>query len=439
MKKTFITDMRISFLLKQFISQSWLQIARELFLISILSQLFKETTLIDQTSPYTTHLLATINDSICHRKWTHKIEHVNTRQTANSSFLSRSHQKSFEFHRTCRRQHQNWRFCVLDKSPFSLRWEFTSVITCSIGHSGSGEIFNLVFDVHNFRITKATQTEKHVNLVHESITEAVFQMTKSIPNRRSFYNNTEGFIPITMIVLTLCQNINASIILRPMYKEDEKHNYRNLSRNKLAKIFNSPTIHPRMFARTLTNHDRFSYIESNKYVRVDSVDFNFVYCDEPRRENSKWWDLSIMVQAFEMKVWLMVLASLLICSIIISVSRVQISYPAHIFSASLALFVGLLGGNMNFAILDLKHSVLFTLWMTMSLILNNYYTGTMTSLLVKPLEEKVMSSLFDLDKHNYTVIFTDLVPSVYEVVNASANYEAPRAISTNASRLGPNH
>lgn len=370
---------------------------------------------IDNLIPETlshTNLLRSWNNLSCHRTWNANVSktlHELKEAATNFTFLTR--QESFQALISCRRAIPHWPFCVMDRSPYGLQWAFFSVLTCK--NVTGGSTFRIIFDKTIFLSPTEYRyaSTKFIKVWHPNLNNQVMNRAYHFKRRCDFHSQTEAFLIIAIIVGAIAEHLNTSVAVL-----DHRGSWKRLSKSEEQLLLQSPTIHPRSFGRTLTLLDQIAIIDSAMFTRIESVDFNFVYCDTPKLLRSEMYDMGVILQAFHPNVWFFLILILLLCSVIIS----KTFHPRDISSAMLSLFAGLLGGNFQFGPGNLKKSTLFILWLLTSIIINNFYTGSMTSVLITPLKEHVMRKVAELDEQNYSIIFPAGVTSVVQVVNATA-------------------
>ncbi|CAL8127417.1 unnamed protein product [Orchesella dallaii] len=296
---------------------------------------------------------------------------------------------------------------ILKKYYYAIRWTFRSFVHCSKCITAK----KFAKDGHYHQLDLPNPS-RYAKVYHQNIDDDLAERASKL-KRRDFINQNEGFLAISVIVHKLCSHHNLSLVV---LKNPNFHHFNNTVRQKYTtELDRSPTIRPRLFARTLSRLGASAFDVSSRYVRVNSIDFNFIYCSTPAVKVQNIWDLKIIFHAFKRNVWAALWFNLLIYAVILSKTyRLQ-----DMLSAVFALFTSLLSGNANFGLKHLKRSVLFTVWMLTSMLLSDYFTGSMTSLLVKPLEEDVMTKLSHLVQRNYTLIFPAILPTVFQLVSVS--------------------
>ncbi|CAL8087575.1 unnamed protein product [Orchesella dallaii] len=142
-------------------------------------------------------------------------------------------------------------------------------------------------------------------------------------------------------------------------------------------------------------------------TRLQTLGFNFAYCSTPSIIYEKAWNVSVLVNAFEFKVWAILLLAILCISLRIAT---EIQNGVLIFQFKSYGFVSYTVSSAIISTLPYpQKSGLLLLWMFMSLILVNYYTGSITSHLISPPEEDAMTEISQVVKNNYSIIFETIV------------------------------
>lgn len=149
----------------------------------------------------------------------------------------------------------------------------------------------------------------------------------------------------------------------------------------------------RSILESRTNSDR----ELPVFVARDALAFNYMYCNLIRRKWDSWWDFTIFTDPLDFWNWIFLLLSLILVSLVLSKSH----FRSNIFSAFLASLAILLTNNAG----DVRNSKLFVIWMMSTLILVNIYSGEITSQIVRPPPENVMTHWNELEENNYTIVF----------------------------------
>lgn len=138
---------------------------------------------------------------------------------------------------------------------------------------------------------------------------------------------------------------------------------------------------------------------------------NYAYCSVTKKRTEKFWNISIFARSFDVLIWLALLTALAMVSFLEDSSIKLQKYSFH-FLKTLAVLIspGTVGSER-------KTSGLFFLWMMTSLVVVIYYTGDMTSKVISPAPEEILSGVSDLEKRNYSLIF--LEPVTQNIVNES--------------------
>ncbi|CAL8089549.1 unnamed protein product [Orchesella dallaii] len=123
--------------------------------------------------------------------------------------------------------------------------------------------------------------------------------------------------------------------------------------------------------------------------------FNFVYCDINR--DIQKIQLDLVLQPFDMLVWLFILIGSIIMSLMMGFTT-NTGFQTGVFMTVAGIFSDVITLN--------NKSKLLLLWLLSSFILNNLYSGVLTSLLIAPVEPDVMRRVDDLVERNYHFVYT---------------------------------
>jgi len=164
------------------------------------------------------------------------------------------------------------------------------------------------------------------------------------------------------------------------------------------------------------------YFEDLFLMRLSSIGFNFGYCEIPRLKFENPWNLTALLNAFDIYIWITLVTSIVALSITIYFKVLIFSKGekiSEIFKYFISLISALIGtGVTPLLVQNVKiKSSLFVLWMFVCIIIINYYTGSITSLMIVPPEEDAMTIISQAIQRNYTLLFDD--PYFFRILNAS--------------------
>lgn len=147
-----------------------------------------------------------------------------------------------------------------------------------------------------------------------------------------------------------------------------------------------------------------------EFLPVVATDFNFAYCSIPKRQVENIWNFSIFTKSFDVWTWLALCASVLLVSIF-AFSKWTKGY-SPIFLATISVVISPAPSGMR---VNWGKSHIFILWMLMCSLVTFFYTGEMTSVVLRPPAEKTMGTVFDLERENYSLIFDG--QRIFDILN----------------------
>lgn len=279
-------------------------------------------------------------------------------------------------------------------------------ILCAMGHFGftrSGET------------SPAVRVENVLFDLYWSNQEDLEFALKNYGEFRNFflYNETWVYawtIPYILGHLT-AQSVNATLIAagHPEYSNDG--------------------VHPKMLSGlgVFDKEDRtVSYFwtkysgagkELPTFVRAENLNFNLAYCAPPKTREDSVSDLTIFTDSFrDFWTWLCICISICFVGILSFSSFRKISFKGLLPIVSVLLSPGSSGVPAEES--TRGRSKLFILWMFVSIIVTNFYSGHMTSLVISPSPEETVENLSDLEKNNYTLVYVN--EAILTIVNSTA-------------------
>lgn len=239
---------------------------------------------------------------------------------------------------------------------------------------------------------------------------------------RNYYFPIEGLgkpdnlIPvITSIVLTsiIASNINATLITNDFLK----NNY--LGRNES----DMPRVLPVVFTHSQETgnlsevwHQYFVNRKHKKLQKVEQSDqfvvklprfsfhkssfMNFYYCDIPKKLKLSPWTFTLFTDPFGTFVWfnLIIIFSLVSLIIFVQVDRSEIGVS----------LMSMISSALSMGVVELPmRSKLFILWLFCSMLVVNFYSGSISSTLIRPLEDDSIKTWSDLQNRNFTFFTND--------------------------------
>lgn len=233
--------------------------------------------------------------------------------------------------------------------------------------------------------------------------------------RDQFSSELDGKIDLIMLYVLgniLAKHFNATFIT---------NDHPIMAKNLYCNISNFPIILPAVQTFSNEQHAKSIYDcfrrthpeETVKFVRIESLTFNFAYCAATRRKYSSLWNFRIFTDPFDRWTWLVLTAMLFIMSWLIS-----ISIRRNFFATFLSALAALLDNEMS----RIVNSKLYILWLFMTLLIFDFYSGAITSQLIAPSEEALLGKFSDLEQNNFAFIFYHKI--IFDSVNASATMKS---------------
>lgn len=134
------------------------------------------------------------------------------------------------------------------------------------------------------------------------------------------------------------------------------------------------------------------------FVKIPEFSLNLVYCSVPERMQVPVWDVSIFFGSFDYWTWISLVLSILVISILSNdkrVTKTNIYYCralTDLLSTGISLKIGI------------KALFLFICWIMISIVVANFYTADMTSHVISPSPDVKLTSVFDLERHNFSLL-----------------------------------
>ncbi|CAL8108401.1 unnamed protein product [Orchesella dallaii] len=345
----------------------------------------------------------------CNRSWISNLEAQNLdKQKLSTPPQSRLHDL---YSSSC----QNWTSasCLVfnRKSLYSgVKWEFYSVVTCFLEESkvDSDSTVSLLYHGVDIQLVNPSEAQKrYVRLSQTNVKSPLLALARRM-NRRDFYNvqNISFFLPYAKLALEVADWLNKTVLPTDQW---------NIEEDTVLSAF-----HTCMYSSLLLSTNRKNYFNiSTRAFRTHHFDYNFAYCAPPNFKGML--DYSILLQPFQNIVWI----SLVVALVSSTAALLRKFSGREIISTFLSLVSALVSMSVVFdKNVRLKHSALFMSWMFVAVVLNNLYTGILTSLLVKPLEEKTFGEIKDLVANNYTGIFPKHLATILLAVQDQIRFQS---------------
>lgn len=137
--------------------------------------------------------------------------------------------------------------------------------------------------------------------------------------------------------------------------------------------------------------------------------FNFTLCSKPLEAQDQITLKTIfLVSTADWKVWLCLAIQILLISYLTSKS-------SFVPDSLLITFSALTSPGISGSTKSLRCAPPFTLWTYICLIFVTYYSGSQTSLVLKPMPERRLEKISDLVDNNFTVVFEN--PTRLRIIN----------------------
>lgn len=150
------------------------------------------------------------------------------------------------------------------------------------------------------------------------------------------------------------------------------------------------------------------------YTWIGEIDVNFLYCDIPKKlKISPWNSFTLFTEPFDYSIWITLPICFIIVAMLLSEDKSCQDRGTMIFvlfSTTLQL------GTKEFS----RNSGILMVWMGMAMILAFYYTGELTSTVIRPHPDDVMTKLKDLLDRNYTLYFPSYENYIFTAVTGAA-------------------
>ncbi|CAL8108409.1 unnamed protein product [Orchesella dallaii] len=311
-------------------------------------------------------------------------------------------------------------FSKMSVFHYSLKWEFTSIITCKASIPNSGLPLNpeleLFYKGAVLQLKNPTfLQQKYIRITQPNLRRDTMNKVSKM-ELRDFHNlgKVHIFIPLGKMAYELFLWTNKTVLTIDDPFPPDVENI----------LF--PTLHPHLSSSVLRSMDwNASYNKSIHHVRSFDINYNFAYCSDPKRSYSSLYNISVLSAPFVPLVWILLFGTMLTLSFVL-LRRFRVQDLGSIIFVLVADLI-LIPASHTFP--STRYSLLHVGWLLLCVLLSNLYTGQITSLLIKPVEEQTLGELEDLVDRNFTVVFPKFLPTILVAIKEQlAGKEALKTI-----------
>ncbi|CAL8087590.1 unnamed protein product [Orchesella dallaii] len=288
---------------------------------------------------------------------------------------------------------------------FLVKWSFDVCVDCR-KFASIDEISKFSLNLHETGNFDCLTMENKPNFkfvifdFYATLQTDLDHIFRNYSQKRNYHSNPPLYGPFYVTSKILSDAVNATLLVRA---EAEAEN--------ISSVF-YPLVSPTVQIYEMGGTPLIKFWEKYKrrsvhIARLTSLGFNFAYCSHPNVILEKAWNISVLVNAFDFKVWLTLFLAIFLISLKLATKLLNgvlllqyRTFGSVIFKVSSAIIASV--GNT-------QKSSLFLLWLFMCTVLVNYYTGSITSKLISPPEEETMTEISQVLKNNYSIIFEDIV------------------------------
>lgn len=184
---------------------------------------------------------------------------------------------------------------------------------------------------------------------------------------------------------------------------------RVLSSYTVAQVYSKPILHLWKQAYLPTKHslERFhkSFSHSSEmkqmpiFVLTRDLKLNFLYCSLPKKLTISAWTFTLFTDPFDQLTWKFLSTSFVLVAAILIISDSRNRDISRVFILTLCATLQL--GTEPIS----RFPALFILWMTTSLILVCFYSGEITSAVISPPQDDVITEISEMRDRNYSLNF----------------------------------
>lgn len=149
------------------------------------------------------------------------------------------------------------------------------------------------------------------------------------------------------------------------------------------------------------------------------LSWNFAYCKIIKQKQVSIWSFSMFLDPFDWWTWLVLFLTFFVIGFL-AFSRKLRYNPAHLTCLSVLFSPGISGWRKKWG-----KSLLFILWMFCCCVMVIFYSGVMTSKVIRPSPDEILRDVVDLEKYDYKLMIVD--KSLLSAVKNS--YENPQISS----------
>lgn len=150
-------------------------------------------------------------------------------------------------------------------------------------------------------------------------------------------------------------------------------------------------------SRKTSDIARVVAIELPQFFNIKKYDMNFIYCDIPTKMKISPWTLTLFTDPFDNSTWILLSASSLATLLYLKKDAPDSEIVQIVLSLVASALLFCTQGHF------VRTSV-FLLWMGASLILVNFYTASITSTLISPPQDDLMTKISHLVDRNCTML-----------------------------------
>ncbi|CAL8087584.1 unnamed protein product [Orchesella dallaii] len=251
------------------------------------------------------------------------------------------------------------------------------------------------------------------------------------PKMRDYHNDPPSYAAMFIGCNIIADTLNATLLARPHAEKAGRNLEECPLINPAVQLYDAEGMSVEMFWKK----HRFSEnrIESANFVQLIFLGYNFGYGDFPSIKLEKSWNIKIITSAFDSYIWFNLLLSIILIALVLHSSAIywnkgtETSFSLILHSVKLAL--ASIGPTFGESSTIFKKSKLFVLWTLTCIVIANYFSGAITSLLISPPKEDTMTKLSDVVNRNYSPIFDDFY--YIQIVNDTVT-----KYSSNGNSLG---
>lgn len=286
----------------------------------------------------------------------------------------------------------------------TLFFNFFSIFTNS---NEGGNIDDKVTNLH--KLVFFNQHYLNSTHLHEAISEFSRLMDYHRPDREAMPDHEWflRFYPRIAIAHTLALVVNASLTTGIELYGRRIH-------PEITVIDSSAWFHMRDYRNQ-------SYVMTNRVpagfqlVQVPNLGWSYIYCSITKKEDVSIWDFALLTDPFDLWTWLILTIAFIF---VVPLSGKPFREIMPVVSAAFSI------GTKE----PLNKSKIFLLWLGTCMLLGNLYSGELTSKIMVPPEDEVMTTFKELKEHDYTSMHPNNMPQMLK--NYQEYFNNSRVTST---------